>query len=66
MGKGSGAGLAAREQGRARREQRGSNEGATREHNGALQGHSRWEPNMASSYPAIAAHVIYNNILSPG
>ncbi len=44
----------------------GSSEGATREHHGAVQGRSRWEPKMASSYPAIAAHVIYNNILSPG
>jgi len=28
----------------------------------AVQGRSRWEPEMAASYPAITAHVIYDNI----
>jgi len=39
----------------SRREHRGSK----REHYGAVQGRSRWEPELAASYPAIAAHVIY-------
>ena len=55
-----------REQGRFR----GSSGGATREqrgsseHYGAVQGRSRWEPELAALYPAIAARFIYNNIRS--
>jgi len=37
----------------ALREQRGSK----KEHYGAVQGRSRWEPELAAWYPAIAAHV---------
>ena len=47
-----------REQGRFRREQRESNAGAGQSTEGAWEKrHSRWEPDLAASYPAIAAHV---------
>ena len=35
-----------------------------REQYGAVQGRSRWEPELAALYPAITARVIYNNIRS--
>ncbi len=65
MRKGSRAALegATREQGGATREQGGATReqgGAAREHYGAVQGRSRWEPELAALYPAIAARVIYD------
>ena len=53
-----GAGGAPRKQGGSLREQGG----ALREYRGAAQGHSTREPELAASYPAIAAHVFFNNV----
>jgi len=59
-----------REQGRFRGSSEGaggSTEGALREqrgskgeHCGAVQRRSRWEPELAALYPAIAARIIYD------
>ena len=37
-------------------------EGARREHHGAVEGRSRWEPELAALYPAIAGHLFHLSV----